>query len=851
MRNKAPSQEVNVTDGSTATHITQVLYNGDVNHYHPGRAAETSETVDLAQYREKSRGVFAEQAAPVALPRVQVVSAPNPEAQLEGEPIEDVITEFKRNSRVVLVGTAGSGKTTLLRHAARRFADVAVARPAEIAACIFVDLARFNLVERSSPLDSLLELLSDALFEVHPSNARPSRVAVTQLLEQGRVHVLLDGLDEIQGLSRQKHCVQGIELLARNFPKNAYVLGARSVAHPLKNWKNLSLLELTDEQVTMLITQQAEDASRVATWGLSAAQLGVLRTPLHVSMAVELRLRSRKSLELEHYSQSRLIHDYVHALLSRVSTGEHESSSPSLGQILQSLAERQKEKGTLLEQSDTQLWLTGQLAESSQAERTINVLCDVGLLTREREHLRFKHQTLWEYFYAAHLLKRWRVPERERLPRIPDWLRREIKHKENVPHLLYLLPQLLAEEVAAVLLAAGKFNPALGLMWSDDICLSQQRPPAVQDFMQALSKRLWRATWGMRVVKTSDDIRRELFNRRAVKMIPFLLTFLELSWLVLATAGVSLLVSFGITLLTRGRTGEGYFYVRQIAQLKSGALRHDFTQLVRSLASTLPRNSELYAFVGLSTKNSNMNLVEQIRFASAPYSAIKALAFHQTPSSLEVLLGVAQSNNVYALGALEALQQRVQLNPEERTRILGALTLLPSRSKLSWRIAVKLREVLETCKNPKAHSSLFSPLKKTLLRMSSFCVLACTWVICVVLGLALFTFIVNLLSSMATPMLGGSADSLVRLVMMIVMASWTERQLSLAGATRVRGYFGADGLDAKDYALAVLCFCPLALPLMFLWTDIKANAKGVDWESLQRRLRETSGRGFRASRKRG
>ncbi|WP_434389242.1 NACHT domain-containing protein [Melittangium boletus] len=852
MRNKAPSQEVNVTEGSTATHITQVLYNGDVNHYHPGRAAETSETVDLAQYREKSLGVFAEQSAPRALPRVQVVSAPHPEAQLQGEPIEDVISELKRNPRVVLVGTAGSGKTTLLRHAARRFAAVAVARPDEIAACVFVDLARFNLSERSSPLGSLLELLSDALFEIHPSKARPSSVAVAQLLEQGQVHVLLDGLDEIQGLSRQKDCVQGLESLARNFPKNTYVLGARSVAYPLKDWRNLSLLELTDEQISMLITLQEKNASRVATLGLSAAQLGVLRTPLHVRMAVELFLRSRESLELEHYSQARLIHNYVSALLNRASNGEHESSVPALRQILRSLAARQNEKGTLLEQSDTQLWLTEQLAERGKAERILNVLCDVGLLTREREHFRFKHQTLWEYFYATHLLTRWRVPGRERLPRIPGWLRREIKNRENVPHLLYLLPQLLEDEVAAVLLTAGKSNLALGLMWSDDLCLSQQRPPAVQDFMQSLSKRLWRATWDMRVVNAADDIRNELLNRRTVLKIPFLLTFPELSWLVLATVAVCLLVSFGIRLFTRERTGEGYFYVRQIEQIKSSVLRHDCIQLAQRIANALPTHSELYAFVGLSTKNTSMNLVDHIRFAAAPYSAIKALAFHQTPSSLEVLLGVAQSNNVYALGALEALKHRVQLNPKEAPRVLGALTRLLSRSDLSWRVRMKSREVRETCKNPKTQSSLGSPLKELILRVLSSCAQACTWTTCIVMGAFLFSVVVALISGLTKPILGDSTGPLIPMTVMIVTALWVDKRLSLAGVTRVRGYFGADGLDAKDYALAVLCFCPLALPLMFLWKSIKQNAKGVDWELLQMRMREASGGGgSHASRKRG
>jgi energy-coupling factor transporter ATP-binding protein EcfA2 len=192
--------------------------------------------------------------ATLAVARGRLVEnlAPRPATRPSTEPDEKnptVLKWVKENRRAIIVGTPGSGKSTFVE-----WLQVQLAGGAEVFVlsgrqAIPVLLRIRQLEPRNLPRGSALIEKATARKEL--ADLMP-RAWIYRQMTEGRVLLIIDGLDETEPQLRDELVLPWLAALCRQFPKCGYLVTSRPVGYPagvLREFVEADLLDFDEPQV--------------------------------------------------------------------------------------------------------------------------------------------------------------------------------------------------------------------------------------------------------------------------------------------------------------------------------------------------------------------------------------------------------------------------------------------------------------------------------------------------------------------------------------------------------------------------------------------------------------------------
>lgn len=146
-------------------------------------------------------------------------------------------------SKLRILGKPGAGKTTFLQYLAIRCNQ---GRFAANRVPIFVNLRDFSDESRSIEQLNLFSYLREELLTSGISDSS----TIETLLREGKVLLLLDGLDEVQNQER-RIVANEIRRLAEKYPQNLFVVSCRIAAEALslKRFTDVEVAPLTQAQI--------------------------------------------------------------------------------------------------------------------------------------------------------------------------------------------------------------------------------------------------------------------------------------------------------------------------------------------------------------------------------------------------------------------------------------------------------------------------------------------------------------------------------------------------------------------------------------------------------------------------
>ncbi|MFH1035612.1 MAG: HEAT repeat domain-containing protein [Pseudomonadota bacterium] len=165
---------------------------------------------------------------------------------------------FTKNHCIVLLGKPGAGKTTLVKWLARSLAlhaldDESVARRLPLTqhlVPVVVSIAGFGAARSMKPILSFAEHIRSQLL---PLGGQGLLGAVENLLKEGRVFLLVDGLDEVPDLAQRVGVSLAIQEYLLNMPGNRVMITSRIVGYgPCRITEPIPhyiLLPFSDKQV--------------------------------------------------------------------------------------------------------------------------------------------------------------------------------------------------------------------------------------------------------------------------------------------------------------------------------------------------------------------------------------------------------------------------------------------------------------------------------------------------------------------------------------------------------------------------------------------------------------------------
>jgi formylglycine-generating enzyme required for sulfatase activity len=346
----------------------------------------------------------------------------------------------------VLLGAPGSGKSTLLRRLEMDVARDSLADPASRTIPFSASLAEYGLSTAEAPPEPLQWLAR------RWSMRHPALPALPELLAQGRVLLLLDGLNELAhsdpaDLRRRVDAWRAfLYEYVRDIPGNQAVFACRTLDYgamlsskgvgvphirlePMSSGQVLEYLRLhLPEHAELLQESLARDPRPLALYrkpymllllvqhvrAVGTIPLG--RADAFAGMVRELLRREILSGN-QHLQDPELLTDREQRRLREGVA--HPTWLPDRGHFIPALtrlafqmqdAKHGEEKGAVVIDYDTAIALLNGLARL--AEATLKAGTDTGILEEDEEAIRFFHQLLQEFFAARQLAI---APDQQRL----------------------------------------------------------------------------------------------------------------------------------------------------------------------------------------------------------------------------------------------------------------------------------------------------------------------------------------------------------------------------------------------------------------------------------------------------
>ncbi|MDJ0716901.1 MAG: NACHT domain-containing protein [Prochloraceae cyanobacterium] len=166
--------------------------------------------------------------------------------QLGNRKNKNGIQVANQNQFLMVLGTAGAGKSTLLR----RVGLEAFKNSSETFnhSCIPILLELKNFTTNN------IDLISSIVEEFDKLNFSCSKEFVTKALEDGKLLILLDGLDEVPE-DNSNEVINSIESLVTKYNNNRFIASCRIAAYRsyFKNFIDIELADFDDEQIKNFI----------------------------------------------------------------------------------------------------------------------------------------------------------------------------------------------------------------------------------------------------------------------------------------------------------------------------------------------------------------------------------------------------------------------------------------------------------------------------------------------------------------------------------------------------------------------------------------------------------------------
>jgi predicted NACHT family NTPase len=351
---------------------------------------------------------------------------------LEDEAIDGIET-IEQTKRVILHGGPGSGKTTYLRYLALFYANLLKTRP-QAGRWLFPILV--TLRDLNTKGNSLQELIREQLSYARIPDPQPF---YQRLLDQGRVILLLDGLDEA---ASGKHAafVRQLKQVVAAYPKSIAVVSSRAIdtLAQLENFTELQIVEFSDLEISTFVSNWFSKADqgrgkdlihKIAT-DIHLQELAT--TPLLLSL---LCILYRNDLQIPK-NRSELYTRCIECLLRewdasrgfRRETAFERLSDARKMQLFAKIASYFFKRDELFfREAELNAQISEFLADLDIEEPSIGAVLDEieshhGIIARRSRNVySFSHLTYQEYFVARHVAEEGNQEELARRVADPRW----------------------------------------------------------------------------------------------------------------------------------------------------------------------------------------------------------------------------------------------------------------------------------------------------------------------------------------------------------------------------------------------------------------------------------------------
>lgn len=318
---------------------------------------------------------------------------------LQLKPVEGIETELnfsistvlESNDKVAIVGAAGSGKTTLLKLIAL-LASRGILRK----------VSNIPVILRPNSTDNSIEKeIKRQIDDV--SNSTISTDNVKSLLQQGKLLLLIDGLDEtIKSIQYQDKILN----LINQFPKSNIIVSSRSKLDVAKlSFPIFQIAPLTESEIRQLVDLWSVGTPKIAEKFLASlrSSLGLISLASN-PLLLKLIFETYKKVGTIPFDKNILQEEYINSLLSlSVNTKQTEEFAEKIALYLHS------NKKTIIELDELLRIQATSFSENlapSKIETQINVLIKSNILEkRNQNHYSFSHLLLQEHFCANSLKK--------------------------------------------------------------------------------------------------------------------------------------------------------------------------------------------------------------------------------------------------------------------------------------------------------------------------------------------------------------------------------------------------------------------------------------------------------------
>lgn len=304
-----------------------------------------------------------------------------------------ISTVLGKNNKIKIIGAAGTGKTTLVRMIALLASKG-----------ILTNTSNLPVILRPSEQRDSYSIETDIKKKIEEiSQAQLSNNILESLLTQGRVLVLIDGLDEtISSMKYQSEIISFIE----RYPKSSLVVTSRPATDTSAlDFPMFQIAPLSNNEIRQLIDIWSKNNPTIADqfWATLQNSRGLLSLASN-PLLLRLMFESYKQEGRIPRSRNKLQESYVYFLLSFTSKLTSDQSKDLAEKIALFLHSNKK---TTLTENEILTNATINLdAKQDDITHSLNQLTNSSILEiRGKEKYSFSHLLLQEYFCANSLKK--------------------------------------------------------------------------------------------------------------------------------------------------------------------------------------------------------------------------------------------------------------------------------------------------------------------------------------------------------------------------------------------------------------------------------------------------------------